>query len=245
MDNPFLVEVTRGHLVESRHRGSVSVVDAEGATVLSSAMWTARLSALRRQGAPGHAAGRERHRRTSIGLTDEEIALACASHSGEPEHVAAAGPCSPRPGGTRPASNAACIGPWARRPTGRWPRSGQEPERPAQQLLRQACGLHLPRLRHGEDPKGYVQADHPVQRRRARGPGGHHRRLPYATRRAASTAARSRPTRSRSRRSPSASPGSAPESACRAKARPPPRGSAGPWRAIPSWSPAPAASTPS
>ena len=28
MDNPFLVEVTRGHLVESRHRGSVSVVDA-------------------------------------------------------------------------------------------------------------------------------------------------------------------------------------------------------------------------
>ena len=35
MDNPFLVEVTRGNLVESRHRGSVSVVDAEGATVLS------------------------------------------------------------------------------------------------------------------------------------------------------------------------------------------------------------------
>ncbi|MCC2654166.1 MAG: asparaginase, partial [Microvirga sp.] len=35
MHNPFLVEVTRGHLVESRHRGSVSVVDAEGATVLS------------------------------------------------------------------------------------------------------------------------------------------------------------------------------------------------------------------
>jgi len=29
MDNPFLVEVTRGTLVESRHRGSVSVVDAE------------------------------------------------------------------------------------------------------------------------------------------------------------------------------------------------------------------------
>jgi L-asparaginase II len=35
MDNPFLVEVTRGNLVESRHRGSVSVIDADGSTVLS------------------------------------------------------------------------------------------------------------------------------------------------------------------------------------------------------------------
>ena len=33
MDNPVLVEVTRGAEVESRHRGAVSVVDAEGTAV--------------------------------------------------------------------------------------------------------------------------------------------------------------------------------------------------------------------
>ena len=34
MSNPVLVEVTRGKLVESRHRGAVAVADADGATVL-------------------------------------------------------------------------------------------------------------------------------------------------------------------------------------------------------------------
>jgi len=35
MPNPVLVEVTRGALVESRHRGALAVVDADGATVLA------------------------------------------------------------------------------------------------------------------------------------------------------------------------------------------------------------------
>jgi L-asparaginase II len=35
MSNPVLVEVVRGALVESRHRGSVAVVDADGAIVLA------------------------------------------------------------------------------------------------------------------------------------------------------------------------------------------------------------------
>ena len=35
MSNPVLVEVLRGPLVESRHRGAVAVVDADGASVLT------------------------------------------------------------------------------------------------------------------------------------------------------------------------------------------------------------------
>ena len=35
MTNPVLVEVLRGPLVESRHRGAVAVVDAEGRSVLA------------------------------------------------------------------------------------------------------------------------------------------------------------------------------------------------------------------
>src|SRR3712207_3473036 len=87
MDNPFLVEVTRGHLVESRHRGSVSVVDAEGATVLSIGDVDRRVfprSAVKAlQAMPLVESGIA----DKYGLTDEEIALACASHSGEPDHV--------------------------------------------------------------------------------------------------------------------------------------------------------------
>ena len=35
MANPVLVEVTRGNLVESRHRGMVVVVDGDGKVVFS------------------------------------------------------------------------------------------------------------------------------------------------------------------------------------------------------------------
>ena len=90
MHNPFLAEVTRGNLVESRHRGSVSVVDAEGATVLSIGDVDRRVfprSAVKAlQAMPLVESGIA----DIYGLTDEEIALACASHSGEPEHAATA-----------------------------------------------------------------------------------------------------------------------------------------------------------
>jgi L-asparaginase II len=88
MSNPVLVEVTRGSLVESRHSGAVAVVDADGATVLAlgdvdmpifprSAIKALQALALMEAG------GADRY-----GFGDEEIALACASHGGEPAHVA-------------------------------------------------------------------------------------------------------------------------------------------------------------
>jgi L-asparaginase II len=88
MSNPVLVEVTRGALVESRHRGAVAVADADGATVLAigdvatpvfprSAIKALQALPLVEQGAADR-----------YGFGDEELALACASHSGEPRHVA-------------------------------------------------------------------------------------------------------------------------------------------------------------
>src|ERR1700682_5274309 len=91
MSNPVLVEVTRGKLVESRHRGAVAVADADGATVLGlgdvaapifprSAIKAVQALVLVESG------GADRY-----GFGDEELALACASHSGEPAHVAGGG----------------------------------------------------------------------------------------------------------------------------------------------------------
>jgi L-asparaginase II len=87
MSNPVLVEVVRGALVESRHRGALAVVDAEGATVLAlgdvAAPVYPRSAVKPLQALPlieSGAAGR-------YGFGDDELALACASHGGEPAHV--------------------------------------------------------------------------------------------------------------------------------------------------------------
>ncbi len=88
MSNPILVEVTRGPLVESRHRGAVAVAGANGKPALAigdvttpvfprSAIKAFQALPLVEQGAADR-----------YGFGDEELALACASHSGEPAHVA-------------------------------------------------------------------------------------------------------------------------------------------------------------
>jgi len=84
---PTLVEVTRGDYVESRHRGSVAVVDVYGSLILSlgavadpiyprSAVKPIQALPLVESGAADEFA-----------LSTEALALACASHSGEPQHV--------------------------------------------------------------------------------------------------------------------------------------------------------------
>jgi L-asparaginase II len=86
--NPVLVEVVRGPLVESRHRGAIAVSDAEGKAVLgigdvASAIFP-RSAVKALQALPLIMAGAAER----FGLSDEELALACASHSGEAAHVA-------------------------------------------------------------------------------------------------------------------------------------------------------------
>src|SRR5215213_3000110 len=90
MGNPVLVEVVRGALIESRHRGAVAVVDADGATVLAlgdvAAPVYPRSAVKPLQALPLIESGAaERY-----GFGDEELALACASHGGEPAHAAVA-----------------------------------------------------------------------------------------------------------------------------------------------------------
>jgi L-asparaginase II len=88
MTNPVLVEVWRGPLVESTHRGAVAVADADGAVALAigdvakpvfprSAIKALQALPLLESGAADR-----------YGFGEAELALACASHSGEPAHVA-------------------------------------------------------------------------------------------------------------------------------------------------------------
>jgi L-asparaginase II len=85
--NPILVEVTRGSRVESVHRGCVAIANAKGEIVFSlgdvEAVSFPRSSLKMVQALPLVESGAAE----AFGLSDEEIALACASHSGEPMHT--------------------------------------------------------------------------------------------------------------------------------------------------------------
>ncbi len=85
--NPVLVEVTRGSRVESWHRGSIAICDARGRLFASwgdvdaavyprSAFKSLQALALVESGGAD-----------AFNVSPEELALACASHSGEPMHT--------------------------------------------------------------------------------------------------------------------------------------------------------------
>ncbi len=86
-DNPQLIEVTRGAMVESRHRAAFAVTDTDGRVVLSAGdveqVVYARSAIKPLQALPLIESGAA----DSYALSNAEIALACASHSGEPRHV--------------------------------------------------------------------------------------------------------------------------------------------------------------
>ncbi len=85
--NPVLVELTRGEIVESVHRGAVAIADVAGKLLLSLGEVEApvypRSSLKPIQAIPLLESGAA----DAFGLNDEHIALACASHSGELMHT--------------------------------------------------------------------------------------------------------------------------------------------------------------
>ncbi|MGO4640493.1 asparaginase [Mesorhizobium sp. 2RAF45] len=87
MANPVLIEVLRGAIVESAHRGTVAVFDADGKPVLeigdTSKPVFPRSAVKAIQALPLVETGAA----DAYGFGNRELALACASHSGEPEHV--------------------------------------------------------------------------------------------------------------------------------------------------------------
>lgn len=87
MTNPVLIEVLRGTIVESVHRGAVAVFDADGKPILeigdTSKPVFPRSAVKAIQALPLVESGAA----DVYGFGNRELALACASHSGEPAHV--------------------------------------------------------------------------------------------------------------------------------------------------------------
>ncbi len=82
-----LVEVTRGAITESRHRGHIVAIEPDGRIVaflgFPETVTFLRSSAKPHQAIPLLASGAADH----FGFNEKEIALACASHSGESIHT--------------------------------------------------------------------------------------------------------------------------------------------------------------
>ncbi|MCX2722193.1 asparaginase [Roseibium salinum] len=163
MDNPALVDVTRGNVIESLHRGRVAIVDTDGKLVCAIGDVDARVfprSAIKAlQALPLVESGAA----DALDLSDAELSLACASHNGEDVHANSA----------RVMLMKAGLGEDALECGPQWP---QRMEDAARLIMADEtpCGLHnncsgkhagflgLAKVM-GVKTKGYVEASHPVQ----------------------------------------------------------------------------------
>ena len=164
MDNPVLVEVLRGGQVESRHRGVVAVCDADGRLVL--ALGDVAQPVFPRSAVKGFQALPliESGAADRYGLTDAEIALCCASHNGEPEHVDAARGILAKAG--QGPECLECGAHWPSYDAAARKLAGAHGEPTA--LNNNCSGKHsgficLACGGLDADPRGYVDAKHPVQ----------------------------------------------------------------------------------
>lgn len=87
MSDPILIEVTRGDFVESRHRGAIAIYDFDGKPVVELGDVAQgvfpRSSVKSMQALPLIETGAA----DALGFDDADLALACASHVGEPAHA--------------------------------------------------------------------------------------------------------------------------------------------------------------
>jgi L-asparaginase II len=165
MSGPIVIEVTRGPLVESRHEGAAAVVRPDGSVV---AAWgdIDRPILPRSANKPIQAmAFVESGAVERFGLGNEHVALACASHSGEKRHVETVRAWLQRLGlsetdlecGTHPPRLQGTIEELAR--------EGKQATAAYNNCSGKHSGFLSTAVHYGEPTRGYIEYDHPVQRR--------------------------------------------------------------------------------
>ncbi len=166
--DPVAVEVTRGGAVESLHRAACAVADAQARVVYA---WgdVARpvypRSAIKQiQALPLVETGAAER----FGVDDAELALACASHGGEPDHIAVVEAWLARlglsEGDLECGAHAPMHPPTAEALLG----NAAKPSQLHNNCSGKHAGLLTTALHLGEPTRGYIREDHPVQQRIAR-----------------------------------------------------------------------------
>lgn len=159
-----LVEVRRGAITESRHRGHVVVVEPDGNIVASlgapETVTFLRSSAKPLQALPLLLSGAA----DQFGFTDEEVALACASHNGESIHTELAASMLQKLGLGPEALRCGVHEPYSLEVAAKLRRLGQSPN-----VLQNNCsGKHVGMLavaKHlGAPVENYESPESPVQK---------------------------------------------------------------------------------
>ena len=164
MTDPVLVEVTRGALVESRHRGAIVVVDAGGkirAAIGDTGQAVFPRSAVKAlQALPLVESGAA----DRYGFGAAELALACASHGGEPRHVEMAMRMLEAAGCTAADLECGAHTPIDRAAADALVRAGVPPSTLHNNCSGKHAGFICVACHAGINPAGYVGPDHPAQR---------------------------------------------------------------------------------
>jgi len=164
MQNPVTVEVTRGKLVESRHKGLGVVVDGSGKTVFSFGDAEAgvfpRSSCKAMQALPLVESGAA----DAFGFGNAELAFACASHSGEDRHVEMAASMLKKAG--RDASALECGAHWSSDQSTviHQARTIEKPTALHNNCSGKHAGFVCTCVHSGAPVENYVGYDHPLQR---------------------------------------------------------------------------------
>jgi L-asparaginase II len=158
-----LVEVTRGGITESRHRGHVVAVEPDGNVIASlggpETLTYLRSSAKPIQAVPLIVSGAA----DRFGFTEKEIALACASHSGEPIHVEVAASMLKKIGLGPEALKCGTHEPFSPEVTRQLREKGEEPNVLQNNCSGKHAGMLALALHLGAPIETYDRADNPVQ----------------------------------------------------------------------------------
>lgn len=163
MTNPVLVEVLRGGIVESIHRGAIAIVDGDGKTVMEvgdverpvfprSAVKAIQALPLIETGAAD-----------AYGLGEKELALACASHSGEAKHAELARSILRKAGLDETALECGTHWPSSQEATIALARSGASPSALHNNCSGKHSGFLCVCCHEKIDHRGYVKFGHPFQ----------------------------------------------------------------------------------
>jgi L-asparaginase II len=163
MTNPVIAEVTRGGIIESRHRGAFAVVDRAGQVVAAEGDIAAAIfprSAVKAfQCLPVIESGAA----DRFSFTDEELALCCASHNGEADHLRVARGILAKAGNAEALYECGAHWPYHEPSRHALIRAGGEPADVHNNCSGKHAGMLALAKHLGVDSHGYVRPDHPVQ----------------------------------------------------------------------------------
>ncbi len=164
-EKPVVIEVTRGAMVESRHLGAAAIMRPDGKVVESwgdiDAPVMARSAIKPIQAIPLVESGAA----DRFGLTDTQLSLACASHNAEPRHVAAVQAWLARIGLSEADLECGAHTPTRLPMFERFLKEGTPLTPAVNNCSGKHTGFLTTAVHLGEPTKGYIAAQHPVQRR--------------------------------------------------------------------------------